>query len=88
MWQDDRNGATNRWNTWYRTTTDGGATWSADARLSDLGSGAPYKHPEGYVFPYGDYLEIAVDGAGTSHVIWGEGASWTGAGGTWYTRGQ
>ena len=88
VWQDDRNGSTDSWNTWYSSTTDGGETWSEPVRLSDLDSGAPYKHPGGYLFPYGDYLEIAVDGNGTNHVIWGEGMSYIGPGGTWYTRGQ
>jgi hypothetical protein len=88
VWQDDRNGSPNNWNAWYRTTSNGGNTWSATQRLSDLGSGAPYKTAAGHRFPYGDYLEIAVDTAGVSHVIWGEGASFTGPGGVWYTRGQ
>jgi hypothetical protein len=87
-WQDDRNGSTNAWNTWYRRTTNGGASWSAEVRLSDQGSGAPYKDVFGYRFPYGDYFEMAVDSAGKNHVIWGEGISYTGPGGTWYTRGQ
>ena len=47
---------------------------------------APYKHPAGYTFPYGDYLSLSVDGDGANHVIWGEGASYDGPGGSWYTR--
>jgi len=88
VFQDDRNGSTNAWNTWYRKTSNGGATWTAALRISDLGSGAPYKTASGYNFPYGDYLELAVDSAGQNHIIWGEGLSYTGPGGTWYTRGQ
>jgi hypothetical protein len=88
IWQDDRNGSTTAWNTWFRRTTDGGLTWSDPIRVSDLGVGAPYKNPDGYFFPYGDYVEIAVDGQGTSHLIWGEGLSYVGPGGTWYTRGR
>ncbi|HLF28526.1 MAG TPA: sialidase family protein [Anaerolineae bacterium] len=87
-WQDDRKGSTNAWNTWYRRTKNGGAVWNSAQRLSDLGSGAPYKAAAGYTFPYGDYFEIAVDAAGVAHVIWGEGESFTGPGGTWYTRGR
>jgi hypothetical protein len=87
-WQDDRNGSTTAWNTWYRSTTNSGGTWSAPVRLSDLGSGAPYKNPNGYAFPYGDYFEIAVDTSGTAHVVWGEGSNYNGPGGTWYTRGK
>jgi hypothetical protein len=85
-WQDDLLGSTNAWNTWYRRTRDGGATWSPAVRVSDLGSGASYKTPAGYAFPYGDYFEIAVDARGIVHMIWGEGASFTGPGGTWYSR--
>lgn len=85
-WQDDRNGSTNAWNTWYRRTTNGGGLWSAAVRLSDLGNGAPYKNANGYAFPYGDYFEIAVASNGKAHIIWGAGSSYTGPGGTWYTR--
>lgn len=88
VWQDDRNGSNTEWNTWYRRTTNGGSTWSAAIQLSDQPSGAPYKDALGYRFPYGDYYEMAVDAGGKNHVIWGEGISYTGPGGTWYTRGQ
>ena len=87
-WQDDRNGSTNAWNTWYIGTTNSGGSWSAPVRLSDLGSGAPYKTSNGYAFPYGDYFEMAVDAGGTAHVIWGEGTSYNGPGGSWYTNGR
>jgi hypothetical protein len=49
-WQDDRT-ATHRFNTWYKRTTNGGTSWSADIRVSDLTSGAPYKDANGYSFP-------------------------------------
>ena len=88
IWQDDRNGPTTAWNTWYRTSSNGGATWSTPIRLSDAVSGAPYKSAAGYKFPYGDYLEMSVDGTGRNHFLWGAGDSYTGPGGTWYTRGQ
>jgi hypothetical protein len=57
-------------------------------RLSDRALGAPYKSAAGYRFTYGDYLALSVDGYGINHVVWGEGESWNGPGGTWYTRGQ
>jgi len=85
--QDDRNGPTTAFNTWYKRTTNGGGAWTTDVRLSNASSGAPYKTAAGYRFPYGDYFEIAVDSAGTNHVAWGEGISYTGPGGTWYTKG-
>ena len=87
-WQDDRVRSQTGWNTWYRRSSDGGSTWSPDVRLSDLATGAPYKTVDGYAFPYGDYHELAVDSGGKNHVIWGEGASYSGPGGVWYTRGQ
>jgi len=85
-WQDDRNGSATAWNTWYRRTADGGASWSEPVRVSDQPGGAPYKTAAGYAFPYGDYFEIAVDADGRTHLIWSEGASYSGRGGTWYTR--
>jgi len=85
VWQDNRNGAY-AWNTWFARTRDGGATWTQPARLSDGGADAPYKHAAGYDFPFGDYLGLTVDGAGTDYVIWGEGAGIYYPGGTWWTR--
>jgi hypothetical protein len=88
VWQDDRNGSTNAWNTWYRRTTSGGSTWTSALRLSNESSGAPYKTAAGYFFPYGDYLEMDVDSGGTNHILWGAGTSYDGPGGTWYTSGN
>ena len=86
VWQGD-NGNPRSWNTYYRRTTDGGTSWSGITRLSDRARGAPYISPRGYIFPYGDYLGLSVDGEGVNHVIWGEGSSYNGPGGSWYTRG-
>ncbi len=85
-WQDDRNGPTS-WNTWYRRTTDGGASWSAAVRLSDATSGAAYKNPGGYQFPYGDYFDLDVTRSGSNVLIWSEGSNYVGPGGSWFTRG-
>ena len=87
-WQDDRKSPTKQWNTWYRGTVDGGDSWSNSLRLSGARSGTAYKSSGGYRFPYGDYLEIAVDGRGANHVIWGEGEGYDGVGGTWFTSNQ
>ncbi len=86
VWQDDRNGS-DAWNTWFARTTDGGRTWTQPYRLSDRGSGAPYKRAAGYDFPFGDYLGLAVDAQGCNDVIWGEGAAIYYPGGTWWSRG-
>ena len=56
-------------------------------RLSNLGSGAPYKTSSGFAFTYGDYFSMAVQ-AGKSYVIWGEGPNYVGPGGTWSTIGS
>jgi hypothetical protein len=85
-YQHDRNGSNTAWNTWYRRTTDSGISWSEAVRISDQTAGASYKTEYGYAFPYGDYFEIAVDEEGRTHLIWGEAASYSGSGGTWYTR--
>ena len=88
-WQGNTEGDPKTWNTWFQTTTDGGTSWlDAPIQLSDLGDGAAYKRDVGYAFPYGDYFQLSVDGEGENHVIWAEGASWTGPGGTWWTHGQ
>jgi hypothetical protein len=86
VWQDDRNGANTYFNAWMRRTTDGGSTWDGPYRLSDQATGAPYKSASGHRFPYGDYLEVATDSAGHYHAVWGEGISFTGPGGVWYTK--
>jgi hypothetical protein len=85
-WQDNRKRST-AWDTLYHRSTDGGATWSGAVRLSDQPAGAPYKTPGGYTFPYGDYMDLAVNASGTNVVVWGEGPNYVGPGGTWSTRG-
>jgi hypothetical protein len=86
-WQDDRTGA---FNTWYARSTDGGATWGPQVRLSNLDSGAPYKSRDGYTFTDGDYFGIAVSSTGVAHVVWGEadGSSLYCCGDVWYTKGS
>ena len=95
-WQDDRNGFDAggddegaRWNTYYRSSTDGGAAWSPEVELSAFVPGYGYKFAEpmdGYLEPYGDYFELDVDGQGTTHALWGEGPSYSGPGNVWYAR--
>jgi hypothetical protein len=99
-WQDDRNGFDTgnddpnaRWNTYYQSSLDGGATWSAEAQLSQFVSDPVYEYKfgppnDGYAEPYGDYFELDIDGAGVTHALWGEGPSYAGPGNVWYARGQ
>jgi hypothetical protein len=82
-WMEERAGW---WNTWFRRSDDGGATWSASVRLSDRAGGAPYKSRRGFRFPYGDYGQLAIGAGGVSHAAWGEGPSYAGPGDTWYAR--
>jgi hypothetical protein len=69
-WMDARGGG---WNVWQRGSTDGGVTWSADAKVSDATSGASYKTSAGFGFPYGDYDMVAFNSAGKTVAIMGEG---------------
>jgi hypothetical protein len=97
-WMDDRNGFDTgnddpnaRWNVYYRSSTDGGATWSPEAKLSQFVAGYGYKSAtplDGFAEPYGDYFELDIDGAGTTHALWGEGFSYNGPGNVWYARGR
>jgi hypothetical protein len=83
VFMDDRNGPS-AWNTWYTHTA--GTGWSPPVRLSGAASGAPYKSAAGFVAPYGDYLGFATSRAGTNYAIWGEGPSYAGPGGAWFTH--
>lgn len=85
-WMDQRAGSL--WNTRLRSSHDGGATWSEEAVLSSFVAGYDYIHPGGFSFPFGDYFELAVDGEGTTHAIWGEGLNYDSPGSIWYTRGR
>jgi BNR/Asp-box repeat protein len=97
-WMDDRNGFDAgaddpgaRWNTYYRSSTNTGTNWSSEAQLSRFVPGYPYKFAtpkDGFGEPYGDYFELDIDGAGTTHVLWGEGPSYAGPGNVWYARGR
>ena len=73
------------WNVWYRSSANGGATWSAPVKIDDAPAGAAgYVHAGGFGEIYGDYGEIAVTNTGKTVATWGEGFSYTGPGGTWF----
>ena len=74
------------WNVFYRSSSDGGVNWSAPVKISDLTSGAAYKHADGFDEVYGDYGEIAITNQGRSIAVWGEGLSYNGPGGVWFNR--
>jgi len=60
-WMDARGGG---WNVWQKSSTTGGNSWSADAKLSDATSGASYKSAAGFGLPYGDYDMVTFNSAG------------------------
>jgi hypothetical protein len=73
------------WNVWYRSSTNGGNTWSSPVKISDAPAGAAgYINANGFDEIYGDYGEIAVTSTGKTIATWGEGFSWIGPGGTWF----
>jgi hypothetical protein len=76
------------WNTFYRSSTNGGATWSAESRLSSAADGYDYILPAGFRFPFGDYFQLAIDNEGVTHAVWGEGHDYKSPGSIWYTRGR
>lgn len=76
------------WNTYSRSSTNGGATWSAEARLSSYVPGYSYVQPEGFRFPFGDYFGLAIDNRGGTHAVWGEGRNYESPGSIWYTNGR
>ena len=77
-----------RWNVYYRSSTNGGASWSSEVDVSTYVSGSSYIFSEGFRFPFGDYYEIDIDEQGTSHLIFGEGFNYDSPGSIWYTKGK
>ncbi len=76
------------WNTLYRSSTNGGATWSEETLLSGPARGYDYILPNGFRFPFGDYFGLAIDSEGATHAVWGEGRDYKSPGSIWYTRGR
>ena len=85
-WMDARGGTL--WNTYYRSSTNGGATWSAETDLSTHVPGFEYIQPGGFGYPFGDYYEMDIDDHGDTHVVWGQGLNYQTPGSIWYTRGH
>ena len=84
-WMDKRGGA---WNVWERESTNGGTTWSADAKVSDASTGASYKTATGFGLPYGDYDMVAINYLGKPVAIMGEGDTAQTHGDIWVNRKQ
>ena len=85
-WMDTRNAPL--WNLYYRSSSNGGATWSPELRLSSYVPGYRYIRTRGFRFPFGDYFGIAIDGEGDTQVVWGEGLNFRTPGSIWYSSGR
>ena len=83
-WMDQRN--TPHWNVYYRTSKDGGSTWSAETKLSTNVAGYSYAFADGFRFPFGDYFDLTIDYLGRTQACWGEGYDYLTPGNVWYTR--
>jgi len=89
-WMDQRNSSGNSpyWNTYYRSTSNGGATWGEEIRISGYVRGYRYIGKEGFRFPFGDYFGMAIDNHGDTHVVWGEGMNYQSPGSIWHASGR
>lgn len=89
-WMDARaaNGGIDKWNVYYRSSTNGGTSWSNEVDLSTAVTGFPYIFTDGFRFPFGDYYEMDIDEQGTNHVIFGEAMNYDSPGSIWYVRGK
>jgi hypothetical protein len=76
------------WNVFLRNSSNGGATWSPETRLSGPARFYDYILPEGFKFPFGDYFSLAIDNLGATHAVWGEGRNYKSPGSIWYSRGR
>jgi hypothetical protein len=85
-WMDARNAPL--WNVYYRSSQDGGATWSTESKLSSYVAGFEYIQATGFSYPFGDYFEIDIDDAGKTHAIFGEGLNYLTPGSIWYATEQ
>jgi nicotinamide mononucleotide (NMN) deamidase PncC len=92
-WMDTRmtdpaRGSALLWNTFYRSSTNGGANWAAEIQLSTAVRGYDYILSGGFRFPFGDYFGLAIDSDGATQAVWGEGQDYKSPGSIWYSRGR
>lgn len=82
-WFDDRNGSPinheNGWNVWLRSSVDAGSTWTGPSqKISTFMPTESQSGPNGFLFPYGDYMGLAMNTCGRPMLVWGEGHDWVG----------
>jgi hypothetical protein len=89
-WMDARaaNGGMDRWNVYYRSSNNGGATWTNEVDVSTYVPGFSYIFNDGFRFPFGDYYEVDIDEQGTAHLVFGEGFNYDSPGSIWYVKGK
>jgi hypothetical protein len=89
-WMDSRSSTRNltNWNTFYRSSSNGGATWSEETRISTFVPGYRYVSRDGFRFPFGDYFGLAIDNHGDSQIVWGEGLNYQSPGSIWHASGR
>ena len=64
------------WNVWYRSSSDGGQSWSSPVKISDHPAGAAeYINEDGFAEIYGDYGEIDVTSTGKTVAVWAKGSA-------------
>lgn len=85
-WMDKRNSP--YWNTYYRSSSNGGATWGEEIRISRFVPGYRYIAKQGFRFPFGDYFGLAIDNHNDTHVVWGEGLNYQSPGSIWHASGR
>jgi len=89
-WMDKRSFASKSayWNTYYRSSSNGGATWGEEIQISGYVPGYSYISQGGFSFPFGDYFGLAIDNHGDTHVVWGEGMNYQSPGSIWHASGR
>ena len=85
-WMDTRQAPL--WNVYYRNSSNGGATWSEESRLSSYVPGYRYIRSKGFSFPFGDYFGMGIDSGGQTQAVWGEGLNFRTPGSIWHTSGR
>ncbi len=85
-WMDKRSSP--RWNTYYRSSSNGGATWGEEIAVSQYVPGYHYINKEGFSFPFGDYFGLAIDNHNDTHIVWGEGQNYQSPGSIWHASGR